>query len=692
MTFSLGIDIGGTFTDIVVYDHDRGLQLNRKVLTTHDDPARGVAAGVAGLLEREALDPSAFTRVVHATTLFTNALIERKGAPTGLITTAGFGDTLEIGRERKFELYDLNIAKPEPLVPRDRRLEVTERMRADGAVARRLAAAEVARCADRLVGHGVTSIAIVFLHSYANPRHERQAAAIVARRHRGVAVTTSHEVAPEIREFERASTTVANAYIKPLAHQYLAAMAQRLDSLRISAPLLLMLSSGGLTHLTEAARTPVQMLESGPAAGALAAAFFGREDSHGNLLAFDMGGTTAKLSLVDDGEPLTTYAFEAARQKRFLEGSGLPIRISTIELIEIGAGGGSIAHVDALGLLKVGPRSAGSEPGPAAYGLGGTEATVTDADFTLGYLNPEFFAGGEVRVDMAAARAALERVAARAKLSVTETAGGIHDVVDETMASAARVHIAERGRDPRRYALMCTGGAGPVHAFGVARKLGIRQIVCPPAAGVASALGLLVAPARVDRVATVGIRLDARTGAALEAAFRRLEDEARAVIADSGLKLETATVRRLADGRFAGQGFDLVVDLPDGPYADGEPTRARLAEAFEAAYREKFALTPPPVPIEFINIRVTVRAPVAGADVHARGPRGRDSALKGTRRVFFPEPRDYVDTSVYDRARLGPGVKISGPAVVEEEGSTLVIAPGSIARVATSGNLIVSLP
>jgi N-methylhydantoinase A len=691
VTYALGIDIGGTFTDIVVYDHDRGLQLNRKVLTTHDDPARGVAAGVAGLLAREALDPAAFTRVVHATTLFTNALIERKGARTGLITTAGFGDTLEIGRERKFELYDLNIAKPEPLVPRNLRLEVAERTRADGAVARRLVAAEVARCAQRLVGKGVTSIAVVFLHAYANPRHEAQAAAVIAGRHPTVAVTTSHEVAPEIREFERASTTVANAYIKPLAAQYLAAMAHRLESLRIPAPLLLMLSSGGLTHLTEAARTPVQMLESGPAAGALAAAFFGREDSHGNLLAFDMGGTTAKLSLVDDGEPLTAYAFEAARQKRFLEGSGLPIRISTIELIEIGAGGGSIAHVDEFGLLKVGPRSAGSEPGPAAYGLGGTEATVTDADFLLGYLNPEYFAGGEVRVDMAAARRALEAVAARAKLSLTETAWGIHDVVNEAMVSAARVHIAERGRDPRRYALLCTGGAGPVHAFGVARKLGIRQVVCPPSAGVASALGLLVAPARVDRVATVGIRLDGKTGGALEAAFRRLEDEAREVIANSGLKLETATVRRLADGRFAGQGFDLVVDLPDGPYANGEPTRARLAEAFEAAYREKFALTPPPVPIEFINIRVAVRAPVAGADVHARASGGRGSALKGTRRVFFPEPRDYVDTSVYDRARLGPGVKIAGPAVVEEEGSTLVIAPGASARVATSGNLIVTL-
>jgi N-methylhydantoinase A len=669
------------------------------VLTTPDDPARAVAAGVEGLLRQHRLPARDFTRVVHATTLFTNALIERRGAVTGLITTGGFGDTLEIGRERKFELYDLNIAKPEPLVPRHLRLEVRERLRADGSVEVRLDGKQVAQRAKQLIDAGVTSIAIVFLHAYANGKHEAAAARAITRRHRQVAVTTSHEVAPEIREYERASTTVANAYIKPLARRYLDAMARRVAGLGIPAPLLLMLSSGGLTHVAEAERTPVQMLESGPAAGALAAAFFGREDSHGNLLAFDMGGTTAKLSLVDGGEPLTAYAFEAARQKRFMEGSGLPIRISTIELIEIGAGGGSIAAVDEIGLLKVGPRSAGSHPGPASYGLGGSEPTVTDADFLLGYLNPGYFAGGEVRVDMPAAHAALERLAKRVGLSLTDVAWGIHDVVNENMASAARVHVAERGRDPRDYALLCTGGAGPVHAWGVARKLGLRQIICPPAAGVASALGLLVAPARVDRVATVGIRLDRDSPVALESAFRRLEDAARAVMADTGLKLESASVRRLADGRFLGQGFDLVVDLPEGPYDAGEASRTRLTAAFETAYREKFALTPPDVPIEFINIRVAVRAPVSetampeseeGLARHADGETG--PAVKGTRRAYFRESSDFVETTVYDRARLAPGDEVRGPAVVEEEGSTLVIGPGGSARVAHSGNLVVTLP
>jgi len=694
--YSLGIDIGGTFTDLVIYDHDTGRQVNRKVLTTHDDPARAVAAGVDALLREGRFEPGEFSRVVHATTLFTNALIERKGAVTGLITTQGFADTLEIGRERKYELYDLAITKPEPLVPRHLRLEVPERMRADGRVRRRLDTRAVEAKARALVRAGVTSIAVVFLHSYANPRHEDQAARLIARRHRGVAVTTSHEVAPEVREYERASTAVANAYIKPLAYRYLEQMAERVAERGIPAPLLLMLSSGGLTHVAEAQRSPVQMLESGPAAGAIAAAFFGRDESGGaapGILAFDMGGTTAKLSLVDDGEPLTAYSFEAARQRRFIEGSGLPIRISTIELIEIGAGGGSIADVDEIGLLKVGPRSAGSHPGPASYGLGGTEPTVTDADFLLGYLNPAYFAGGEVRVDLDAARAAVERLAGRLNLEPVKVAWGIHDIVNENMASAARVHIAERGRDPRDYALLCTGGAGPVHAWSVARKLGVSRIVCPPSAGVASALGLLVAPARVDRVATVGIRLDQGSVAELETAFRRLEDEARAVMADTGLKLENASVRRLADGRFLGQGFDLVVSLPDGPYDESEASRRRLTAAFETAYRDKFALTPPGVPVEFLNIRVAVRAPVSGSDVVLQGRRGAGaaSALKGTRPAYFAESGGFAPTAVYDRQRLGVGDELDGPAVVEEEGSTLVIGPGGRARVASSGNLVLTL-
>ena len=447
--YSAAVDIGGTFTDIVIYAPESGTQVSRKVLTTHDDPTRAVIAGLASMCAEHSIAPGDIGLLVHATTLFTNAVIERRGASTGLLTTQGFRDSMEIGREMRYELYDLGIEKPLPIVPRRWREEVRERVSANGALLVAVDEKGVDDAADRLVAQGVQSLAVVFLHSYACPDNEAAAVRRLRDRHPSVYVTGSHEVVREIREYERGSTTVINAYVKPLADRYLTDMQDRLADAGIAAKFLMMLSNGGLAHLAEARRSPVQLLESGPAAGALSAAYFGNADSGGRLLAFDMGGTTAKLSLVDDGEPLVSHGFEAARQKRFTEGSGLPVRISTIELIEIGAGGGSIASVDALGLLKVGPRSAGSDPGPACYGLGGTEPTVTDADLVLGYLNPEYFAGGSIRVDLARARAAIAEVAARLRVSVERAAWGIHDVVCESMASAARVHIAERGRDPK---------------------------------------------------------------------------------------------------------------------------------------------------------------------------------------------------------------------------------------------------
>ena len=388
MRLELGIDVGGTFTDIVVCDRATGRQASHKELTTHADPARGVMAGIDRLLAESAIAAADIGRVVHATTLFSNAVIERKGAPTGLITTKGFRDTLEIGRERKYELYDIKIVKPAPLVPRRWRLEVPERIAVDGSVRMALDEGAVLEAAARLAAEGVASLAIVFLHSYANPGHERQAAELIAGRFPALTLSASIDVAPEIREYERASTTVINAYIKPLAERYLAALAAQIASRGISAPLLLMLSNGGLTHVEEAKRTPVQLLESGPAAGALVAAHLGAADGGAHVLAFDMGGTTAKLSVIDDGNPTVAYSFEVARERRFIEGSGLPVRISTLELIEIGAGGGCIAHLDDIGLLKVGPISAGSEPGPAAYMRGGTVPTVTDADFRAGLPRP----------------------------------------------------------------------------------------------------------------------------------------------------------------------------------------------------------------------------------------------------------------------------------------------------------------
>ncbi len=694
--YSLGIDIGGTFTDLVIHDHGSGRRWGAKVLTTHADPQQGVVAGVRALLGEAALDDSsvsagAIGRVVHATTLFTNALIERKGAPTGLLVTQGFRDMLEIARERKYDLYDIDIDNPPPLVPRNLRLEVAERMRADGSVAVPLDEPQLLRQAEALRAEGCTSIALVFLHSYANPAHEIAAAQAIAARMPAMFVTPSHEVVREIREYERASTTVASAYIKPIAAHYLAALERELAGLGITAPLLLMLSGGGLTHAAEVNRNPVQMLESGPAAGALAAAFFGARDGVTELLAFDMGGTTAKLSLVDGGEPLVAYGFEAARQQRFVEGSGLPIRLSTVELIEIGAGGGSITRRDEIGLMKVGPDSAGSEPGPACYGRGGTAPTVTDANLLLGYLNPDFFAGGSLSIDQAAAERAIAGLAAELGLTPQATAAGIHAVVNENMAGAARVHIAERGRDPRRYALVCTGGGGPVHGYGVAKRLGISRLICPPSPGVASAWGLLVAPARVDRVATVGFRLDGGDLGAFEAAFRRLEDEAKEVIDAIGLPPESARIDRLGDGRCVGQGFDLVVGLPRGPY-DRESMRGELRAAFARGYAEKFGRAPPEVPVEFINVRVSLRLAAPGGAVAGLAAGGSAAAaVKGARRAYFAEAGGAVDTLVYDRDRLRAGATFRGPALVEDPGSTLVIGPGGSAEVMPSGSIVVTL-
>ncbi|MDD9876469.1 MAG: hydantoinase/oxoprolinase family protein [Magnetovibrio sp.] len=696
--YSLGIDIGGTFTDVVAYEHATGRQLNRKVLTTHGDPAEAVMTGLDAVLAAGRLEAGQCRRLVHATTLFTNALIERKGALTGLLTTEGFRDALEIGRERKYALYDLAIEKPAPLVPRPLRREVPERTDWAGQVLAGVDVDALIAEARALVEAGAEALAIVFLHAYANDANERAAAGKLRDAFPGLSITASHEVAPEIREYERASTTAANAYVMPLAARYLASLAERAAARGIAAPLHLMLSAGGLTHLDEAKRVPVEMLESGPAAGALAAAFFGRPANGApadDLLAFDMGGTTAKLALIEDGQPRTAYAFEAARARRFAEGSGLPIRISTVELIEIGAGGGSIARLDALGLLKVGPDSAGSEPGPASYGLGGTEPTVTDADFALGYLDPAGFAGGDVAIDAEAGASALAGLARAAGLTPDALAWGIHDIVNENMASAARVHIAERGRDPRSYALLSTGGAGPVHAYGVARKLGVVRIICPPAAGVASALGLLVAPARVDRVTTVGLNLTDGDPAALEAAFAGLEADARNVLAGTGLALDRIEFRRFADGRFVGQGFDLVIGLPPGPYngADADAVRGRLAGAFEAAYRERFNRTPPDVPIEFINARLSARLPVTGADGGAEDPgAGPDRAGDRTRPAYFPDAGGFVETRVVARADLAAGAQLAGPLIVEDAGSTLVAGPGAGIAVLANGNVVVTMP
>src|SRR5215216_1651577 len=560
---SLGIDIGGTFTDLVVLDPSSGNAGIWKESTTPDDPSRGAMLGLAKLLEQSGIAPERIGRVIHATTLFTNALIERKGAPTGLLATAGFADVLEIGRERKYELYDLFRERPRPLVARRWRREVPERLAPDGSVEIPLDVAAALTEVEALVADGVRSLAICFLHSYANSAHERAAAAAIAQRFPALSLSLSCDIAPEIREYPRMVTSVTNAYVKPLADLYLDRLEAALRGAGVPGGLFLMLSNGGLTHVAEAKRAPVQLLESGPAAGALAGAWFSRHAGLERVLAFDMGGTTAKLALVDDGEPLVAWGLEAARQKRFLRGSGLPIQIATVELIEIGAGGGSIAQPSALGTLHVGPESAGAQPGPACYGRGGIQPTVTDADLALGYLNAEFFLGGTMQIDAAAATTALGSVADILALDAERAAFGVHDVVNENMAGAARVAIAERGRVPREYALLATGGAGPVHAWQVGRKLGVRHVVCPPGAGAGSTIGMLMAPARIDRVASFTHALDEADWAAASAIFTALEQDALKVATDTGADVARRVVHRLADMRYVGQGSEITIGLPE---------------------------------------------------------------------------------------------------------------------------------
>ncbi|MBP6769475.1 MAG: hydantoinase/oxoprolinase family protein [Reyranella sp.] len=680
---SLGIDIGGTFTDLVIHDPRTGRAVIWKESTTPDDPARGALEGTRRVLEKAGARPQEIGRVVHATTLFTNALIERKGAKTGLLTTAGFGDVLEIARERKYELYDLFIEMPKPLVPRPWRREAKERLGPDGRVEIALdveaALAEVAG----LVEQGVESLAICFLHSYANAVHERTIGAAVAERFQDLSISLSSDIAPEIREYLRASTTVANAYVRPLAEIYLERLEQALRDEGIPGGLFLMLSNGGLTHVSEAKRAPVQLLESGPAAGALAGAWFGRNAGLGRVLAFDMGGTTAKLALVDDGEPLVAWGFEAAREKRFLRGSGLPMQIATVELIEIGAGGGSIAHKSDLGTLNVGPESSGAQPGPACYGRGGTEATVTDADLTLGYLNADFFLGGAMKIDVAATNAAFGKLAGSLGVEPGRAAFGVHDVVNENMAGAARVAIAERGRVPSEYALLATGGAGPVHAWHVARKLGVDRVVCPPGAGAGSTIGMLMAPARVDRVASFTTPLAGADLAAADRLFADLEKESLEVLRLTGADVGNRTVRRLADMRYIGQGSEITVVLPQ------DLTEAAVKTAFEAAYKALFARTPPGAAIQFVALRLSVSAPMPGTGSRLELPRHASAtALKGTRPVFFPDEGKTLPTRVWDRYALEPGVSIEGPAVFEENESTFIVGPNSKARLLVDGSIL----
>jgi N-methylhydantoinase A/oxoprolinase/acetone carboxylase beta subunit len=684
--YRLGIDIGGTFTDLALLDA-AGRASFAKVLTTPDNPLRGLLEGVRTILIDAAVAPDDVAHVVHGTTLITNAVIERTGARTALVTTAGFEDVLEIGREQRYDLYDLEMRMPEPIVRRRLRLGITERTDAAGQVLQPVDTASVDRAIEALKAAGVEAVAICFLHAYRNPTNERSAAEMLRRALPGVTVTTSDEVLPEIREYERASTTVLNAYVQPLARRYLGRLREGLAGAGARAAAVhIMTSSGDLTTTEEAERVPVRLIESGPAGGCLAAVFHSRHLRVPDLVAFDMGGTTAKACLIHRGRPFMTNEFEVARVHLGKKGSGRPLRIPAMDLIEIGAGGGSIASIDTLGLLRVGPHSSGADPGPACYGRGGKEPTVTDADVLLGYLAPDNFLGGAMRLDREAAGLAVKGVADALGLDVVTAASGIHRIVNENMANAARVHILEKGKDPRRYPLFSFGGAGPVHACGVARILGTSRVIVPRGAGVTAALGFLAAPLATDEVRTALSRLDRVDWARVERLMAEMEAAVVARLRAAGLPAAEIGIERAADMRYAGQGFEVTVPLPRGRL---DASRVRLiTESFLETYRERYGQAERDQPLEVVSWRVRARGPMPRVALEPT-PRGRSAriAQTGRRPVYFG---GFRDTPVYDRARLGAGVTLPGPAIVEERESTLVIPPRAHLTIDRSGNALVS--
>ncbi len=688
----LGFDIGGTFTDFVLLDEASGRIRVHKVLTTPHDPAEAVLSGVRELLESASAQSSEVSLVIHGTTLVTNAILERKGAKVGLLTTRGFRDILAMGIEQRYDVYDLFLKFPEPLVPRMWRLEVDERIDRDGRVRQGIAPNQVQDLVRRLLDDGVESLAISFLHAYRNPKHERAAAEATRAVRPDLPVSLSSEVMPEVREFERTSTCVANAYVQPLVRGYVERLRLGLMEAGCSGRFFLMQSSGGTTSVETAARFPIRLLESGPAAGALAAAFYGEQVGVRNLLSFDMGGTTAKACLIDDGQPGVASSLEVGRVHRFKRGSGLPVKMPVIDLIEIGAGGGSIASINELGLMVVGPESAGADPGPACYGQGGSRPTVTDANLVLGYLSPDYFLGGRIKLDVAAAEEALAHLAQPLGLSLVDAAWGVHSIVNENMAAAARMHILEKGRDPRRYALMAFGGAGPGHACRLARILHLPSVISPLAAGATSALGFLVAPVSFDFARSYPVLLRDMDWEQLNALYAEMLEVAGQALAEAGVDAGAARVERSVDMRYVGQVHELNVPVPAGNL--GLQHLEGLREAFEREYLRLYNHLVPNLPPQALTWRLRAsgpRPPVELTGMAAQAGSAPKDVVKGERPIYLPEERGYVGAKVYDRYALRPGDGFQGPAIVEERESTAVIGPGDQVRVDQYLNLVIDV-
>ena len=683
MSARLAVDIGGTFTDVVLEAGTTAHSI--KLLTTPDAPERAVLEGVRAILAEAKVAAADVTLVVHGTTLATNALIERKGARTALLTTEGFRDSVEMAWEHRFEQYDIYMERPEPLVPRDLRFGIPERVASDGAVLLALDEKAVRAVAIELRQRKIEAVAVCFLHSFTHEAHERRAGAILAEELPGVAISLSCEVCPEIREYERTSTTIANAYVLPRMAGYLGQLETDLKKEGIAGPLLLMMSSGGITTVDTARRYPVRLVESGPAGGAILALTVAAENAVSKAVAFDMGGTTAKLTLIDGLELQRSRQFEVARAYRFVQGSGLPVRIPVIELVEIGAGGGSIARLDALGRIQVGPDSAGSVPGPACYGNGGTEPTVTDADTALGRLDPARFAGGAIPLYPDKAKAALQALASALKTDAQGAAAGVAEIVDETMASAARVHAVENGKDTAERTLIAFGGAAPLHAARLARKLGMKKVVVPVGAGVGSAFGFLRAPIAYEVVRTRHVRLDMFDAKMLNELFAAMRAEAEAVVRPAAPG-EELVEQRHAFMRYRGQGHEIAVPLPNSAFAaDAAP---ELRHRFEATYEMVFGRAIPKLEVEALTWTLSI-ATARPLPKPAKDPaRIATPAPSGHREVLDPPSGRHEKAAIHERNALKPGMSLDGPALIVEDGTTTVVPQGFAARINAVGQIV----
>ncbi|WP_428486013.1 hydantoinase/oxoprolinase family protein [Rhodopila sp.] len=678
----LAVDIGGTFTDLVLSLPDR--TLSTKLLTTHDAPDEAVIVGTRAILAEADIDGSALDLVIHGTTLATNALIERKGARTALITTAGFRDSLEIAYEHRFEQYDLYMERPAPLVERDLRLEVPERLAADGSVLLPLDEAALRRLADVLRAQRIEALAISFLHSYINPAHEQRARDLIAAAMPELAITLSSDVCREIREYERTSTTVANAYVLPLMSRYLGRMREGLAGIGVTCPLLLMMSSGGICTVETATRFPVRLVESGPAGGVILARRVAALGGYDRALSFDMGGTTAKITLIDDFMPQQSRHFEVARAYRFAKGSGIPVRVPVIDMVEIGAGGGSIGRVDPLRRIAVGPDSAGSDPGPACYGRGGTAATVTDADVVLGRIDPSRFAGGKIALHPALAHdAVLTDVGLKLAMTTDEAARGIVEIVDENMASAARVHAVENGKDTAGRTLIAFGGAAPLHAVRLAQKLGIGRVVIPVDAGVGSAHGFLDAPIAYEVARTFLVRLDGLDQALIDALFADMRAEAEPVVR-LGVPTGELAETRTAFMRYRGQGHEIAVPLDNAAL---QPDTLR--QAFETTYTQLFGRIIPRLEIEAVTWTLGLSEPHVLPRPDQVAAPAAAAVVIDTGRMVEAATGETVDAAIFARTALRSGATLLGPAAIVESGTTTIVPSGFAARVGYGGEIII---